>query len=247
MFVKGLEQWGSSDHNYSYLFTSMILHKYTNDVNDGLMTMMMLLREKVWLGWRVEIFLFCETRNYFFAISFFLFCICMKMVMRNFSTSHFKNAFVFVISFEKKKENFLWHPCRLNFSFSFSHNMFFWQMHTQPLNNEVKIAWMCIKCIITTRSRQWWRATYMCDKKCIMAHFCVLMHIKEVEKKIHFIACNYARHALFLLLLLFSIDFSFFHLPFSIMHRFLPSHCDECTASCVHVCNSKVQKHATLH
>ena len=37
----------------------------------------------------------------------------------------------------------------------------------------------------------------MCDKKCIMAHICVFTSLIIMHKEIHFIAYNYARHAVF--------------------------------------------------
>lgn len=230
MFVKRTQQWArvtTTTRNYPLqcVYIHKISHKWCwwrlNDDDE---------REKVWLGLSWDIL---WDEKLLFAISFLPFLYIYEKINSSlwwweiFSTSHFRNAFVFVRSL--LKNIFLWHPCRVNFSFSFSHGFFLTNAYT-AINNEVKIAWMCIKCIITHGAVNDDERRICVTKNALWRTFVYLMHMKEVEK-IHFIACNYARHALFLLLLLRR----FFASLFSIMHRFLPSHCDGCAScSCVY-------------
>lgn len=145
------------------------------------MTMMMRRREKVWL---LEIY--CEM-NIHTVCNFFLPFLYMRAniniyerrwtIMMKFLLLHTsQTAFVFVNIFFMIAIIIFSSLHTIIMQREFFILYFLTNAYT-AINNEVKIAWMCLKCIITqTREPSMMTTTtttYMCDKKCIMAHFCV--------------------------------------------------------------------------
>lgn len=146
--MKRTQQWArvtTTTHNYPLecVYIHKTSHKWCwwrlNDDDE---------REKVWLAW-VEIY--CEMRNYFlqFLSSFFVYMLKKYkfkfVVMRNFFYFTLQKCIcVREISFQK-----YFYDIHAAWIFHFLFHMLFLTNAYTAINNEVKIAWMCIKCIIT--------------------------------------------------------------------------------------------------
>lgn len=120
----------------------------------------------------------------------------------------------------------------LIFALSLSLSFFFdnKRIHT-AINNEVKIAWMCIKCIITAALGD---DVNMCDKK---MHYGALLYSKCTHEK-KFTSSPVIMLAMHFFSSKTSSSFAFslsLYLPFQLCIDFYPRHCDEC-ALYVRVC-----------
>lgn len=194
-------------------------------------------REKVWLE------IYCEMKihtvcNFFLPFWYMRVNIYTRerrrwTIMMKFLLLHTsQTAFVFVNTFYDCHHHFFCclHTIIVRREFFI---LYFLTNAYTAINNEVKIAWMCIKCIITqTRepSMMTTTTTYMCDKKCIMAHFCVYYTRKKFTSSpvimlaMHFFAAT-------------SSSLSLFCLPFQLCIDFYPRRwhffpCDACMCNC---------------